>query len=74
MSEETQVDPKPFADLKDLKASRFADYKGKVEANIGSMRGPNTLGEILVITEVNYNEATDMTRVGYAYTGIRWDF
>lgn len=60
-----------FPNLDELKPSRFADYKGKVEANIGSFRGPTTLGELMVIVEINYNPKTDMSRVGYAYTGMR---
>lgn len=48
---------------------RFADYKGKVEADLGSMRGPNTLGEYMGVVEVRYNGETDTTRIGFAFTG-----
>lgn len=60
-----------YPPLKDLKASRKATYKGKTEANIGSMRGPNTLGELMVIVAVDYDEKADKTTVGYAYSGMR---
>lgn len=63
-----------FPPIEELQAARFANFKGKVEANIGSLRGPNTLGEIMAIVSVGYNEETDMTRIGFAFTGMRWDF
>jgi hypothetical protein len=63
-----------FPPLSELKAARFANYKGKVEANIGSLRGPNTLGEIMAIVSVGYDETTDKSRIGFAFTGMRWDF
>lgn len=47
--------------------ARFAVYPGKVEAQLGSLRGPNTLGEYLVIVDVNYDAVADKTRIGYAF-------
>jgi len=57
--------------FEDLKPSRWATYPGKTEAQVGTMRGPTTLGELMVITEIHYSEASDKTIVGFAYSGIR---
>ena len=57
--------------FRDLKPSRRATYPGKTEASVGTMRGPTTLGELMVITDITYDESTDKTTVGYAYSGIR---
>lgn len=48
---------------------RFADYKGIVDASLGSLRGPNTLGEYMAVVEVRHNFQDQTTRVGYAFAG-----
>lgn len=50
-------------------AVRFADYKGIVDASLGSLRGPNTLGEYMVVVEVKQDFQKKTTRVGYAFAG-----
>lgn len=49
-------------------ASRFANYPGDVTHIIGEVKGPNTWGERLTAVSADYNQATNMTRVGFAYT------
>lgn len=48
---------------------RFADYKGIVDASLGSLRGPNTLGEYMAVVEVRHNFENQTTRIGFAFAG-----
>lgn len=47
---------------------RFATYRGDVRHIVGEIKGPNTIGEHLTAVSADYDETTDRTRVGFAYT------
>lgn len=48
-------------------AVRFATYPGNATGNIGYWVGPNTLDEVLCVVQETYDEATNTTRLGFAY-------
>lgn len=48
-------------------AVTWLNYRGRVNPPIDSVMGPNTLGERLWVRAVQYDEATDTTRVGLSY-------
>jgi hypothetical protein len=50
--------------------TRWANYPGNVVDSVGDVKGPNTLGEWLTAVGADYDPATDVTRVGFAF-GIR---
>ena len=52
-------------------AVRWLTYNGDVtEGIIGTIMGPNTLGEHLTVVEANYDVETNTTRVGFTY--VHW--
>lgn len=48
--------------------SRWANYPRNVSDALGQVVGPNTLGEFLTVVAVEYDPATDRSRVGFAYS------
>lgn len=54
-----------------MKPQQFATYNGDARhmAEERRMVGPNTLGEFLVAVTADYDEKTNKTRVGFAYSG-----
>ena len=52
----------------DRKPSRFLNYPGDVTHIVGEVKGPNMLREYLTAVTADYDPATDVTRVGFAYT------
>jgi hypothetical protein len=50
------------------KPSRFLAYPGDVTHMVGEVVGPNQLGEFLTAVNASYNEGTDRTTVGFAFT------
>ena len=49
-------------------ASRYLNYPNDVRHIIGEVKGPNAFGEYLTAVSAEYDEATNRTRVGFAYT------
>jgi hypothetical protein len=46
---------------------RFVNYSGDVRHIIGEVKGPNLLDEVLTAVTADYDEASDTTRVGFAF-------
>ena len=59
------LEPKP--EPKPLVAQRYATYRGNHGASLGTIVGPNTLGEHLVSIDCDYDSVTNRSRIGFAY-------
>ncbi|MGN6245156.1 MAG: hypothetical protein ACTHQ3_16000 [Motilibacteraceae bacterium] len=44
-----------------------ANYPGDITSAIGQIVGPNTIGERLMLVEVDYDEAADRSLAGFSY-------
>lgn len=47
---------------------RFANYPGDVTHIVGEVKGPNLFGEYLTAVTADYDQDSNTTRVGFAYT------
>lgn len=46
---------------------RWANYRGDATGLVGQIFGPTTMGEYLVMLEAKFDQATKVTRAGFAY-------
>ena len=52
------------------KTCRWLNYRGDQRLGLlGRVLGPNTLGELLLVVDADYNPAANTTRAGLAYMG-----
>lgn len=53
-------------------AHRWSHYEGDVRAGLplGSIRGPNTLDELMTVVEISYDPETDTTTAGWDWTRV----
>jgi hypothetical protein len=46
---------------------RWLNYPSDVRGMVGQVVGPNTMGEYLTAVTEDYDEATNVTRVGFVF-------
>ncbi len=50
--------------------ARFATYNGDRANMLGGIYGPNQLGELMVVVDIDHDTETDASRVGFAFATI----
>ncbi len=52
------------------KPARFATYNGNRANMMGGIYGPNQLGELMTVVDVEHDPDTDTSRVGFAFATV----
>lgn len=55
------------------KPHAYLNYEGKLSNQIGTVMGPNTMGEYLTVVIQDYYEEANWTRLGLVYGNLMRD-